>query len=487
MSNFPHIHPSYSKQLPLWTKWRDASAGEEAVKARGEEYLPRLFMQSADEYKQYLRGATYYNATGKTVDALSSAHFRREPALSLGKLEPLKERACHNQTLTELAEHAAQELWTVGRCGLLSEFNKSSNPQIYLYAAESIVNWRMVEDVLVFVILCETYETPSKDSAYVFETKKQYRVLELVTAQQGDAPDPETDRIVYRQRVLRLVKGTDEKEEWREIPELTEIPRQAGDEPLSFIPFTFLNYESEGAAVGGSPIADLASLNLKHYVGSADAENILHLACSPFLEVVGLPETERPRKFPVNSATVLYLDPMPGAGARWVVCSSDGVKPRQEDLRAKEDQMARMGGSFLRAQKREAETAESMRLQQSGESSVLTKITGSLAKGFTQAVRFLGRWMGYEEAPLSVTPSNEYFESKIEQWEATLLIQLYQASLLNKEQLYEGLQGGGILKKEWLQALLKASNDGLKKETDNSTGRSTGEPLQATQPNGMGA
>lgn len=475
MSHFPYIHPDYLKALPLWTKWRDASAGEEAVKAKGEEYLPKLFMQSPDEYKQYLRGATYYNATGKTVDACSSLAFRKPQDLSLGKLEALKDRTCHDQTLQELEELVDVELWTVGRAGLLAEIGKDAQPEIYLYTAESIVNWRMVDDKLVFVILAETYEAPAKDNPYLFETKRQYRFLELIEG-------------VYVQRVMRCVKDNQGKEAWVFIEDLTEVPVKAGDEALDFIPFTFLNFASEGPAIGDSPISDLASLNLKHYVGSADVENILHLACSPFLEVIGLSEDERPKKFPVNSATVLYLDPVPGAGARWVLCSSDGVKPRQEDLRVKEDQMARMGGSFLRAQKKEAETAEAMRLAQTSESSTLSKISHKLSKGFTQAVRFLGKWLGVEEKSLSVTLSQEFFDAKIEQWEADLYIKLYQASLISKEQLYEGLQGGGLLKREWLEALQKApKTDGTQKETDNSTGRSAGWLLQADKPNGMGA
>jgi Domain of unknown function (DUF4055) len=473
MSEFPHIHPAYKKQLPFWVKWRDAVQGEDAIKEKKEVYLPRLFAQSPEEYAQYLRGATYYNATGKTVDALSSAPFRKEAALALPKIETLKDDACPHQTLSELQQHASEELWTVGRCGLLSDFDQEGTPQVYLYTAESIVNWRVVEDELVFVILCETYEKESKDSPYVFETAKQYRFLELGTLAEGGP--------VYRQRVMRLVKDTTGKEEWAEVPELTVYPVQAGGEGLAFIPFTFLNFETEGVAVGGSPIVDLANINLKHYVGTADVENILHLACAPFLQVIGLEQTERPKKFPVGSSTVLYLDPVPGVGASWIVCSSDGAKPRQEDLRIKEDQMARMGGSFLRAQKKEAETAESMRIQQSGESSVLTKITNALSKGFTQAARFLAKWLGEDESKVSITLSNEFFDIKIEQWEADLLIQLYQTGLISKEQLFEGLQGGGILKKEWLQAAMKARTDGsIKEEAKRSTGPIDRAVLQGT-------
>ena len=473
MSAFPHIHPAYKTQLPLWVKWRDATKGEDALKAKKETYLPKLFMQSAEEYEKYLNGASYYNASGKTVDALSSAHFRRELTANLPKLETLTLDACPNQTLAELCQHAAQELWTVGRCGLLSEFDKAGEPQLYLYTAESIVNWRVVDDELVFVIVAESYERPCKESPYVFETALQYRFLELV---QG----------VYTQRVQRETKDANGKEAWADVPELTALPLTAGGEALDYIPFSFLNFETEGTAIGGSPIVDLVNINLKHYVGTADVENILHLACSPFLQIKGLPEEERPKKFPANSATVLYLSTDPGAGASFVVCPSDSVKPRQEDLRTKEDQMARMGGSFLREHKKEAETEKSMMLQQSGESSVLVKITNALSKGFTQAARFLARWLGEKEEPVSVVLSSEFFDVKIDIQEAEFLVKLYQAGLIGLQQLFDGLQGGGIIKKEWRVAL-KEMTDGTQKKVNDSPGGGTPGALSQGERNGVGA
>ena len=39
-------HPDYDARLPVWRKCRDVTAGQEAVQARGEAYLPRLEGQS---------------------------------------------------------------------------------------------------------------------------------------------------------------------------------------------------------------------------------------------------------------------------------------------------------------------------------------------------------------------------------------------------------------------------------------------------------
>ena len=49
-------HPDYDATLPQWLRARDVLSGEDAVKAAGERYLPRLDSQSEKEYSAYRHG-----------------------------------------------------------------------------------------------------------------------------------------------------------------------------------------------------------------------------------------------------------------------------------------------------------------------------------------------------------------------------------------------------------------------------------------------
>jgi hypothetical protein len=470
MSDFPHVHPDYQEYLPLWTKWRDATKGEEQIKSKGEIYLPRLYRQEPFEYKQYLSMAEWYNASGKTVDAMVGAHHRHPIAAELGRLEALRERACHRQTLEEVAQKATREIWTTGRVGLLAEIDDDKEPQLYLYTAESIVNWRYEDDRLVFVILRETYEESSADSPYVYECKYQYRFLEI------------NEEGVYTQRVMRETEERGKKV-WAFIPDLEEYPRKAGDIALTEIPFALIDYEGIDGKIGGSPIADIVSLNLKHYRVTANKANYLHVSSCPILHVDGLSEDERPKtKWGLGTGVVLYT--MGGGSSSYTEPSGAATGALKEDLAAKEDQMARLGGSFLRVQKREAETAEAMRLAQSGEASTLQQITNTLSKGFTDALRALGRWLGLDDVALSVSFPTVFFDEKLEQWEAEFYLKLFSANQIDLATLLEALQGGGILKKEWIQTMTtrgqapqKVTGNGTQEETDSSTRSERGEPL----------
>ena len=56
------LHPDYEVMLPSWTRARDVLAGEDAVKAAGEKYLPRLEATSDPEYVGIARNGDQFEA-----------------------------------------------------------------------------------------------------------------------------------------------------------------------------------------------------------------------------------------------------------------------------------------------------------------------------------------------------------------------------------------------------------------------------------------
>lgn len=68
-------HPEYIELSDVWKRCRDAVTGQRAIQEGGELYLPKLDEQADDAYKTYKGRALYYNATGRTVDAMSGWYF----------------------------------------------------------------------------------------------------------------------------------------------------------------------------------------------------------------------------------------------------------------------------------------------------------------------------------------------------------------------------------------------------------------------------
>ena len=76
-------HPDFDTALPTWLRARDAIAGEDAVKSGGTHYLPRMDLQSDEEYAAYKARASFFNATARTAEGYLGLVFRRPPFVKL--------------------------------------------------------------------------------------------------------------------------------------------------------------------------------------------------------------------------------------------------------------------------------------------------------------------------------------------------------------------------------------------------------------------
>lgn len=76
-------HADYDAALPGWIRARDLLAGEDAVKASGAKYLPRLDGQTDEDYLAYQSRARFSNATRRAADAFVGLVFRKAPFVKI--------------------------------------------------------------------------------------------------------------------------------------------------------------------------------------------------------------------------------------------------------------------------------------------------------------------------------------------------------------------------------------------------------------------
>jgi hypothetical protein len=79
------MHGEYEAGWPVWARARDVIAGEDAVKAAGIRYLPRLESQTDEQYAAYKQRAVFFNATARTADGFVGLIFRRPALVKLPK------------------------------------------------------------------------------------------------------------------------------------------------------------------------------------------------------------------------------------------------------------------------------------------------------------------------------------------------------------------------------------------------------------------
>jgi hypothetical protein len=68
-------HPEYDSSSAEWGRARDVLSGEDAVKAAGERYVPRLDSQTEEEYSAYRGRASFFNATARSAEGFHWFNF----------------------------------------------------------------------------------------------------------------------------------------------------------------------------------------------------------------------------------------------------------------------------------------------------------------------------------------------------------------------------------------------------------------------------
>lgn len=447
------LHPDYEKNIKKWMRTKDVLEGEDAVKEKGEVYLPRLDGMEPSEYKAYKQRAMFYNATDRTVTGLAGMVFRRPPITEFSSKDSdiLDTIGLCSETLDQLAKEGLENVISYGRVGVyvdappVDEVTPDPKPYVTLYEAMDIVNWSTEkigdEEVLRFVVLLEEAYVEDEDQ-YSHKTEPRWRVLEL-----KDSPDT-TDSFFYTVSVYRKVTEGEGREQITRFEQVGETisPTKRGGKFFDRIPFVFIGPKGISPKVGKSPVEDLVAVNLSHYRTSADLEHGRHFTALPTPWAVGFEPKQKLR----IGAGVAWLAEDSRAKVGMLEFTGQGLKHLADALQEKEKQMAVLGARLLEEQKKGQEAAETVKLRQSGERSVLANIAGSVGEGFTAVVRWIGEWLGHGKADTYNIQLNEDFDTF--GIDAPMLVAMMQAEAggaLSFDVMFHNLKKGEMYPDGW--------------------------------------
>jgi len=453
-------HPDYDANAAAWLRARNVFAGEDAVKAAGERYLPKLDSQSSDEYNAYRARASFFNATARTADGFVGLIFRREPTLKLpdetagvGKaLAAFTEDAdMLGTSLASYAKNVVSEVVAVGRAGTLVDWEDEAEQRAYAvhYTAEQILNWRTERvngrNVLTLVVLAEKVEGRRlKDEGsdeFEVEAVEQIRVLKLVELPDSQPRSHERSYVVevWRQKKERR------KSEWVLVE--SRIPLRLG-QPLPLIPFVFHGPRHSLPPVDKLPLADIIAVNLDHYRLNADYKHGLHFTALPTAWVSGFDKSSNLR---IGSSTA-WVAETPGATAGFLEFTGQGLTTFERAMDRDERLMAVLGTRMLEAQKRVGESADAIELRQSGENSVLSAVSLSVSDSLTHVLRWVYWWNSTEETPEAIGEDvvlmqlNADFSTRgMASEELTAIVAAWQAGAISRETMFDVFRRGELL------------------------------------------
>lgn len=408
-------HPKYIYHLPDYRKIRDCYNGERAIKAAGVQYLPRLKAQSEEDYQNYLTRALFFPVTGKTVATMVGMATTKPPKVTAPDvMAPYFKDTESGYQFSEFYVNTMQEMVLMGRYGVLIDAPEAveGQPTLCPYIAENVVNWDQDDyGVVTMLLLRETRNTRDPGQ---FETvvEVQYRHCYL------------NDAGIYTQEVL---------DEDLKIKKMPVQPTFTGS-TINFIPWVTFGASGAHIDVDKPPMLDISTINISHYLTSADLEWGRHIVGLPTPVISGV---DASTKLSIGG-TAAWILPVVEAKAYYLEFQGLGLKSLEIAMSDKIGLMSSMSARLVDNSTRGSEAAETVRLRYMSESAGLIHIIGSIETGCTILYNMLAKLLKTTE--VTVQFSKEILGVGVSFKDLKILFEAYLTSSISKETLVYNLR-----------------------------------------------
>ena len=430
-------HTDYAAWIGTWQMLEDCYAGEQAIKAKGTTYLPRLTAMDDNDYLGYKMAAEFYPAFSRTVQGLLGSVFRLPPVPSVpaAMKDWLDDISLSGVSLESMVKKDMEQKFITGRYGLIVDKEEGeTGGRLYVraYEADDIINWRQATVrgslVTTLVVLSEDRYALGADE-FEYKEEEIYRVLDL------------DEFGFYRVRIFVYNADT---QIWH--VKSTLFPTVRG-ERLDFIPFVFDGVTDLTPYCDKPPLLDLATTCLGHYRLTADYYDAILFSSKPQPWVAGGGQQKTLR---IGSRTAWMLPP--GAQAGYLEYAGGGISDIRQALMDKEGRMARLGAAVLEEPKLGVEAAETARINQAGKTSVLTNMTGTTSLAWTRTLQTMAWWGGLtaerNDPDIMLKMNMEFIESQLSPADLLSLVQSWQARGISQNTLVWNAKKGGRLPEE---------------------------------------
>lgn len=429
-------HPHFSAMLDDWIIVRDAYAGEGAVKAKAQDYLPATSGMILDGmatpgqlgskmYAAYLLRAVWHDLFKEAVEAYIGILHQKPPTITLpGAIKDI--RSNFGETPEQLLRRINGEQLTTGRLGLLCDLPiepDPANPMPYIamYKAEAIRNWDNAESesqqsILNYVVLDESGLDRDEVNIFNWIVRARYRVC-----QRGDIINP-IDQGEYGTALFKAALGSDG------IPlydaSLIKSPNLRGT-TLKNIPFTFINTKDLLPTPDAPPLLGLANMMFAIYRGEADYRQNLFMQGQDTLVTIGgvkITDTTDPDAA-LRVGAGARIDMEAGGDAKYIGVSSLGLPEQRTALQNDRSRAEVRAGQLVNTRVGDKESGEALKTRLAAQTATLNQIALSGAAGLENALRQAAMWRGADPAGVKVEPNLEFSSTLVTGQDAFQLMQ----------------------------------------------------------------
>tara|TARA_R110002049_G_scaffold307028_2_gene506454 strand:- start:1537 stop:2976 length:1440 start_codon:yes stop_codon:yes gene_type:complete len=463
MSDVEFQRSDFSNALADWQLVSDVCEGQRKVKSKREQYLPLLngddrSTEAITRYDRYLERAVFYNATGRTLEGLVGAVFKKEPVLKTpASLEYIKSSVDgQGISIAQQSKDTIAEVLKKGRHALYVDYPPTDgavtakqresgefNATIRSIRASNVVNWQTTQrgskTVLSLVVIKEASEEVTTDGFGTNEID-QYRVLRLF---QG----------IYIVEVWRK----DDSGDW--IIDDMYQPTNGKGKPWNEIPFTFVGAENNDSVIDKAPLLDLANLNIAHYRNSADYEDSAFFVGQVQPYITELDDEWRDwlqkQGIVIGSRNPILLP----KGSTFGYAQALPNMISFEAMKHKEDQMKSLGARLLE-KGLAVKTATQSNSESASEHSVLSLVVSNVEEAYWQCLLWVAEFMNTSEA-IEFEINKEFIDHNLDPQILTALVSAWQTGkLVSQQDIWKYLKKTGVIDSE-------KTDDEIEEELDN--------------------
>lgn len=400
-------HPKYAQTQPEWQKIEDITRRKNL-----HSYLMKINPHDESDDNKirnqlYRTRAVFYALTGQTVAGMLGTLFRKWPSFTAPeRISYLSKNADGaGNSIYQQAQSLSDDIIRKSRAGLFVTFPQTEGQvsqadtqsgryvsTIHRIEPEQVINWSTTtvgaETKMSLVVIKESRQVVDD---YKVDYVDHIRELYL-------------DGGVYRER--HWEKG---EKGWIPVEEFT--PTDAAGKPWREIPFIFVGSENNDPDVDMPNMGAMCDLNIAHYRNSADYEDSVWFAgqAQPWMSNVDQAHIDlmKENKMYVGSRTVLAV---PEGGQFAFAAAPPNPLVRQAML-DKVDMMIGLGARMMTPGKA-AKTAEEAAGEREVQHSTLSLIASNVSEAYTQALKWIGKYMGVEDDDMEFTINQEFVDVK---------------------------------------------------------------------------
>jgi hypothetical protein len=313
-------------------------------------------------------------------------------------------------------------------------------PTFAVYAREQAISWRTGvvnnQRVLTQLVLHETAEVESE--GFGVSQSHRYRVIRLINGVATWTLYEQTEERARDQGHFRVVgSGT--------------FTNRKG-QPANFLPVSIAyTGRTDGIMCATIPLLGVAWANLAHWQVSTDLRFARSVAAFAQPVVTGalMPDAQTGQPGTLKIGPLVAVQVQAEGSFEWKGPPVEAFDPLENGVKEKLEQLGRMGLSFLNAETRAAETAESKRIDSVAQNATLATAAQGIEDAVNMALEHAAWFMGIDKAEAPSLSINRDYEGTTMQSD---MLSAYVSAIANAglppRLLLEAMQNGGLLAPE---------------------------------------